>query len=57
MGNEPDNESDKEEHMTSWSFLEAASQLLPPHDREAVLGDLAETDQSPRQMLVEVLGW
>ena len=42
--------------MTSWSFLEAASQLLPLNDREAVLGDLAETNESPRKMLVEVLG-
>jgi hypothetical protein len=42
--------------MTSWSFIEAASQLLPPNDRDAVLGDLAETNESPRQMLAQLLG-
>jgi len=45
--------------MTSWpgwSVIEAASQLLPPQDREAVLGDLAETDESLRKMLAQLFG-
>jgi hypothetical protein len=41
---------------TSWSVIEAASQLLPLKDREAVLGDLAETNQSLRQMLAQLFG-
>jgi hypothetical protein len=57
VGDEPDgDEQEREQYMTSWSFLEAASQLLPLDEREAVLGDLTEAEESPRQMLVEVLG-
>jgi hypothetical protein len=39
-----------------WSFLEAASQLLEPREREAVLGDLAEAGLPAWQGVPEVLG-
>ena len=44
--------------MTSvgWSFVEAAARLLTRDEREAVLGDLVEADESAWQGLFGVLG-
>jgi hypothetical protein len=36
---------------TGWSFVEAAARLLARDEREAVLGDLAEADESAWQGL------
>ena len=38
------------------SLLEVAAQLLEPNEREAVLGDLAETGESAWRGLLEILG-
>ena len=38
-----------------WRCIEATAGLLPPLDREVVLGDLAETDSSLWRGLVDVL--
>lgn len=43
--------------MRSWSWLEAAARFVPPNDRDAVIGDLAEAEASPRQILVEIIGF
>jgi hypothetical protein len=40
----------------SWSWVEAAAQLLEANEREAVLGDLLETGEGPWQALFDVLG-
>jgi hypothetical protein len=37
-------------------IVELVARLLPPQDREAVLGDLAESNSTPSQSLREVLG-
>lgn len=42
--------------MKNQFWLEAAAYLVPKGDREAVIGDLAEAEASPRQILLEVLG-
>src|SRR5882757_11527622 len=44
--------------MTSvaWSLVEVAAQLLERREREAVLGDLAETGESVWQGLFGILG-
>ncbi len=39
-----------------WSMVEIAAQLLEPDEREAVLGDLLEAGESPRQSLLAVAG-
>ena len=41
---------------TGWSFVEAAARLLARDEREAVLGDLVEADESAWQGLFGVLG-
>jgi hypothetical protein len=40
----------------SWSLVEVVARLLERHEREAVLGDLIETDRSVQQSLLDVLG-
>ena len=40
----------------TWPFVEAAAHLLERDEREAVLGDLAESGESAWQMLLQVLG-
>jgi hypothetical protein len=41
---------------TGWSFVEATARLLARDEREAVLGDLVEADESAWQGLLGVLG-
>jgi hypothetical protein len=40
----------------AWSLVEAAAQLLERDEREAVLGDLMETEAGPSRSLLEVFG-
>lgn len=42
--------------MIGWPLVELASRLLQPEEREAVLGDLAEVDESAWRGLLDVLG-
>ena len=41
---------------THWPWVEVAARLLEPVEREAVLGDLLETDEGGWQGLLEVFG-
>jgi hypothetical protein len=40
----------------AWSLIESAAQMLEPNDREVVLGDLAEANESVWGGLVEIVG-
>jgi hypothetical protein len=42
--------------VVAWRCVEVAAGLLPAHDREALLGDLAETDRGALPGLFDVLG-
>lgn len=42
--------------LIDWRFVDFASQLLEPREREAVLGDLAEAGESAWQALLAVVG-
>jgi hypothetical protein len=43
-------------HGTQWSLVEAAALLLPPQEREVVLGDLAEAGRRSWRGVLDVLG-
>ena len=40
----------------AWPFVELASKLLEPDEREAVLGDLLEAKESAGQALLDIFG-
>jgi hypothetical protein len=42
--------------VTAWGLIEFAARLLSPRERHAVLGDLAEANQSHWRSLLDVLG-
>jgi hypothetical protein len=41
---------------TGWALVELVARLLPTHEREAVLGDLAEANEDELRSLFDVLG-